>query len=111
VAKQNIWGEEEEEKSNITTDKKTHHSYDPANFEYFGENKIALCMEVPHHPILTELLAKHAPDEFEIKLAEIACYCEVILNDAYTPEDIEHLCGVLLHKLRTKRGAITFIQG
>ena len=41
--------------------------------------------------------------EWEIKLAEIATYCGVILDDTYQPEDINKLGFILAEKLYAKR--------
>ena len=65
----------------------------------FPEPFIQLNMEVVHHPILMELLAAHPAHEWEIRLAQIAQYCEVILDGAYMPEEIERLCTILRNKL------------
>jgi len=108
MSKTNIWGEEEEESSSLV-DKKTHHRYRDKDLHIFGENKIALAQEVKKHPTLLEFMAKHPQGEFELLLAEIACYCEVILDDTYTELDIEYLCGILLHKLQEKRGGILYV--
>ena len=88
--------------------KQTHFNYNPKHFQMFGENKIALGREVAKHPKLLEFLANHPMDEFEVRLAEIAAYCEVALNDAYTEADLENLCGILEKKLVTKRVGIIF---
>lgn len=73
-----------------------------AHLEFFPESYIALNQEVGNHPELCELLAKHPPQEFEIRLAEIAAYCGVVLDGYYTPEDLEKLAHILVGKLKDK---------
>ena len=74
--------------------------------QMFGENKIALTQEVKNHPTLLALLANHPVGEWELHLAEIAAYCNVALDDLYTEEDVEKICGILVHRLRKKRQII-----
>ncbi len=104
----NIWGEELETPTPISTKEagKTHWNY--KDIVFFGENKIALGREVGNHPELLNLLAKHPVDEFEIMLAEIAAYCHIGLNDTYSPDDIEKLCGILVERLTSKRTGMSF---
>jgi len=71
--------------------------------EMFHENRIALQVEIKKHPELMERLANHQQDEFEICLAEIASYCDVLLHGDYLPSDLDGLCGVLVKKLMEKR--------
>lgn len=56
-----------------------------------------------HHPKLQELLARHHAHEWEVKLAQIAQYCEVILDGTYLEEDIIKICKILEKKLMEKR--------
>lgn len=78
------------------------------NLEFFSDSRIALNHEVTEHPELCALLANHPAQEFEIRLAEIASYCDVVLDDWYTPNDLDKLCDTLWNKLREKRGGIIF---
>ena len=68
---------------------------------------IALNQELLHHPELMERLANHlrndGVNEWEVKLAEIAVYCEVILDGEYLPEAIIKLCDILRIKLIARR--------
>lgn len=73
--------------------------------QLFPENFLLLQKEVSHHPRLIELLANHPAGELEIKLAEIATYCDVALNGTYTPDDLGKLAGILEKKLKDKRPA------
>lgn len=74
-----------------------------AYLEYFSEAKLALNQEVQNHPDLMQLLAKHGNGEFEIKLAEIAAYCEVILDGYYIDADLDEICRRLTDKLYKAR--------
>lgn len=103
----NIWGEEIDTPT-PQVDKRTHHQY--KDLVYFDENRINLAQECKSHPVLMELISKHAQEEFEVIIAEVAAYCEVGLNDAYTPKDLDHLCKVLTDKLVIKRGGIVFAR-
>jgi hypothetical protein len=117
----NIWNEEEYHKDprydHASTDK-THHKYNPKNFQYFGENKIALMLELrQHHPDLQGLiLTKHTQvsktDNVEVDwimvLCEVAAYCEVILDGEYSEEELEKLAGILLGRLVAERTKTTF---
>ena len=79
---------------------------DPKHFQMFSDHRNDLAREVPKHPELVELLQKHPQEEFEILLAEIACYCEVALDGDYTPEELDNLCDILYRKLQYKRTGI-----
>lgn len=69
----------------------------------FPEPFIQLNLEIQHHPHLQELLSNHPAHEWEIRLAEIACYCEVAVDGDYLPEQIEQLCEILRIKLIARR--------
>jgi hypothetical protein len=75
-------------------------------FDYFAPARIALAKEVQYHPLLIDRLQKHPQAEFEVLLAEIATYCEVIMDGDYYPEDFDRLCGILETKLRAKRAGL-----
>lgn len=77
-----------------------------AHLEFFPESRIALSREIQYHPALLALLQNHAQAEFEIIIAEIAAYCEVVLDGIYTQESIDKLCDILYWKLREKRTGI-----
>lgn len=80
------------------------------NLHYFSESRIALAREVHNHPELLKLLANHPAAEFEIKLAEIATYCDVILDGDYTPADLDGLCDLLIRKLKQKLSGIILLH-
>lgn len=75
-----------------------------AHLNIFPGEIIELQREIlHHHPELQERLANHPAAEWEIKLAEIAVYCEVILDGTYMPEEIQRLAGILNRKLIERR--------
>ena len=76
----------------------------------FHQNRIDLSQEVKNHPELVELLNNHPADEFEIRLAEIAAYVDVVLHGDYTPDDLDKLCWVLHKKLMEKRSPIVLLN-
>ena len=84
---------------------------DPKHFQMFSQHRLDLHQEVRKHPVLVDLLQKHPQEEFEILLAEIACYCEVVLDGDYTPADLDGLCKILYEKLVLKRTGIVFADG
>ena len=79
-------------------------------YDYFSEAEIALSKEIGNHPALMELLSKHPPQEKEIRLAEIAAYCDVVLDGSYSEEEIERLCGILYRKLKLKDSGIILLH-
>jgi hypothetical protein len=70
---------------------------------YFPREFLELQLEIENHPKLIELLGKHAPNEFEIRMAEICSYCEVILDGDYTEGDFTKLAKICTQKLWNKR--------
>ena len=71
----------------------------------FPEALIELNIETARHDELLLRLSNHPADQWEVKLAEIANYCEVILGGDYLPEEIEKLCVILTTRLVTIRKA------
>jgi hypothetical protein len=72
-------------------------------YQYFPQEFLDLQQEIIHHPELQELIANHPSSEFEVRIAEIATYCKVILDDTYDEEDIKRLCKILTKRLIEKR--------
>lgn len=70
-------------------------------FEFFPQEYIDLNRELvtQNHPKLQAILAGYPADEIDIKLAQIAAYCEVILDGDYTLESKMQLCKILKDKL------------
>lgn len=74
--------------------------------EEFPMERIELNIEITHHPTLIRELREIATvsdSTFETMLAGVAAYCEVAVDDYYSPEDINKLCAILTKKLREKR--------
>lgn len=71
----------------------------------FPEGLIALNKELATglHPKLEKLLSNHPADEWEIKLSEIAAYCQVALDGVYPPEQISELGFILAGRLEVLR--------
>ena len=74
----------------------------------FDERLIALSKEIENHDELQQLLAKHPASELELRLLEVATYCEVLVEGDYAPEDLYNLAEILKNKLIAKR--IRFIM-
>jgi hypothetical protein len=74
-------------------------------FELFPPEMIALNAELNtmHHPKLAAILAGYPDDEIDIKLAQIASYCEVMLDGVYDIQSRATLCKILTQKLIEKR--------
>jgi hypothetical protein len=73
--------------------------------EYFHKARIELAQECVYHPELKEFLANHPAEEFELKLAEIAAYLDIVLDGDYTQAQLDNLCNIMIWKLRSKRMA------
>ena len=71
----------------------------------FPEGYIALQKELSTglHPKLEKLLANHAPNELDIKLAEIASYVGVLLDGTYSLDERDKLCYILAGRLEVLR--------
>lgn len=76
-------------------------------FEMFPEGFIALNRELATglHPKLEKLLAQQDPKEVDIRLAQIAAYCEVMLDATYTLAERDKLCFILAGRLEALREA------
>ncbi len=74
--------------------------------EFFPDSYIALNQELTNHPVLTDILQNQPANEFELRLAEICTYCDVVLDGHYARADLEKLADILVNKLREKRGSI-----
>jgi hypothetical protein len=70
----------------------------------YPQEILALMREVrENHPQLQETLQKQESQYWEVCLAEIAAYVNVILDAWYSPEDVIRLCALLREKLIQKR--------
>lgn len=76
--------------------------------EFFPEGIIALQKELAsgYHPTLAQKLAKHRIDDWEVKIAEIASHCSIILDGTYQAEDINKLGFILAGRLEVLREVI-----
>lgn len=74
-------------------------------FEMFPPGHIALSRELGTglHPKLEVLLNNHPVNELDIRLAEIASYCQVVLDATYTLEERDRLCFILAGRLEALR--------
>jgi hypothetical protein len=73
-------------------------------FEIFPDEILALDKELNtgYHPRL-DFIRQYPTDEIDIKLAQIAAYCEVVLDGDYSLKDRMKLCKILTEKLILKR--------
>lgn len=74
-------------------------------FELFPQEYIELQRELATgiHQQIVAIIERYPADEMDIKLAQIAAYCEVILEGDYNLTDRRALCKVLTEKLVSKR--------
>lgn len=72
-------------------------------YVFFPDEFIDLQREILHHPDLIERLQKHPQREFEIIFAEVASYCEVVLDGIYQQDDFIKLAKIFTDRLRAKR--------
>ena len=92
--------------------------FDPANpklasmqtaggvtLEFFPPGHIALSRELAtgHHPKLAASLNRFLPEEIELKIAEVAMYCGIVLDGTYTLEERDKLCSILTGRLQVLR--------
>lgn len=77
--------------------------------EFFAQSRIALHMEVKKHPPLIELLSQYEVDDIGGRIGEIAAYCEVVCDGAYTPMELDRLCEILFFKLQEKNAVIAHV--
>lgn len=74
--------------------------------QYFPQEFLDLQQELIHHPDLQEKLANHPSSELEMRLAEIASHCEILLDDTYNEEDLKRLCKILTKRLYESRTSL-----
>jgi hypothetical protein len=76
-----------------------------AYLEFFSPERLALQQEImlDDHAALWPLLAKYPASEFEMRMAEVAAYCDVVLDGYYSQQELDKLCDILVKKLREKR--------
>lgn len=76
--------------------------------EYFPTEFIDLQEELTYtaHQKLQEILAHNKEEDWLIKLAQICAYCEVVLDDWYTNEDLLKIAKICKRKLVEKREGV-----
>jgi hypothetical protein len=74
-------------------------------FEIFPQEYLDLQAELASgfHPKIVAIISVYPAEEIDIKLAQIAAYCEVVLDGDYDINDRVKLAGVLTKKLMEKR--------
>lgn len=75
-----------------------------AYHEYFPEELIALKKEIQNHPDL--LIQLYGVATFDEMLGTVAAYCEIVLDGAYTAEDILKIMDICVRKLKEKGSLI-----
>ncbi len=70
-------------------------------FELFPAEYIELQKELMRddHSKICNIIGQYGPDDIDIKLAQIASYCEVMLDGDYSLENRIQLCKILTEKL------------
>lgn len=76
--------------------------------EYFTPMQQELNKELLNHPELRAILNNQVHADFEVRLAEIAAYCNIALDDEYTAQDLNFICELCLKELK-KRSTILIL--
>ena len=71
----------------------------------FPEEFIQLNIELQYHPDLCAIVAGYSEKEFEVRLARIAAFCKIALDDTYTEEDLRKIADLCIQWLRRRRTA------
>jgi hypothetical protein len=82
----------------------------PVDKVMFPTALIELNREVAYHPDLVEILSKQESPDLEVRLAEIAAYCEIILDGFYTQDDISRIADECIRRLKSKRVGIILLH-
>lgn len=82
-----------------------------AHLNYLSAAKVDLAIETSKHPELIGIIIDQPDVSFETRLGHVAAYCEVALDGAYSPDDLDRLCNMLTEKLRQKRSSIVLPTG
>jgi len=70
----------------------------PVQQAYFHNTLLALNAELTNHPSLLQEL--HPDMSFEEKFSVICTYCDVMVDGAYSPDDLVKLASILINKLK-----------
>ena len=74
---------------------------------YFSQGRIALNQECTRHPVLLSLLMDLPDPDWEEQLAEIAAYCNVVMDGLYSQDDLEILYPQLTKRMTDTRLSYT----
>lgn len=77
-----------------------------AYYEYFEQELIDLRKEIANHPDLMTILAVQTNTDIYVHIAEIAAYCQMVLDGTYSKEDVLKLCTIMTERLRNRRAII-----
>ena len=77
-----------------------------AYYEYFETELIDLRREIENHPELMMILGVQTNPDIYVHIAEIAAYCQMVLDGTYSKEDILKLCTVMTERLINRRAII-----
>lgn len=75
-------------------------------FELYEQELQDLNREVMFHPDLQKILQGQEEKDLYVQIADIAAFCEIVLEGDYTKEDILKLCVVLTKHLYSRRTGI-----
>tara|TARA_R110000744_G_scaffold31727_1_gene74560 strand:- start:9744 stop:10061 length:318 start_codon:yes stop_codon:yes gene_type:complete len=70
---------------------------------YFSQARVNLNQECTHHPVLLSLLMDLPDPDWSEQLAEIAAYCNVLMDGVYSEEDLEILYPQLTKRMSDTR--------
>ena len=77
-----------------------------AYHEYFEQELIDLRREIANHPDLMTILAVQTDTDIYVHIAEIAAYCQMVLDGTYSREDVLKLCVIMTKRLINRRTII-----
>ena len=80
--------------------------FDLSKAVYFTPVQQALNAEIVKHPELMAHLRNHPSTEFEIRMAEVARFCGVLLDGMYDGKDIDNICALCLNELQKRSTVI-----
>lgn len=73
---------------------------------YFEKELIDLRREIANHPDLLVILAGQTNTDIYVHIAEIAAYCDMVLDGTYSMEDVLKLCVIMTERLINRRTII-----
>lgn len=74
--------------------------------ELFSKERLELMKEVNRSPELCAIMEEAQPEDWAEQLAEIAAYCNVMMDGLYSQADLEHLYPQLVMRLQKRRTPI-----